>query len=338
MEITKLINELCEAVSIGHIRTASDIAKNELSKYAEIYDFGSIGVVGKIGSDINKPTLLLDAHIDEVGFIVTAIFDDGFVKVSNVGGIDSRILPSTKVTIHGISDIPAVFASTPPHLAKDESIAVSIDDLLLDTGLGNDAKNHISIGDYATFESPIKRLGNGRLSGKSFDDRISVAILIEVASRVYNKDIPYNLIFSFSEQEELGTRGAIMSGFANDCDESIALDVSFATAPSVSAEQSGLLGGGAMIGISPVLNKKITNNLLGIAKKHNIPFQKEVMGGKTGTDADVLSVSKCGIPSGLISIPLRNMHTPVEVIDLIDIESVCSILEKYILSGGNYNA
>lgn len=334
MDIKKLIAELSDAVSIGHLRGAADIAKNSLSQYAEVCDFGTLGVIGKMDRGAER-TLLLDAHIDEVGFVVTNVFEDGFVKVSNVGGIDPRILPASRVVIHAKEDIKAVFTSTPPHLAKKENEVVSLDDILLDTGLGKKAKDVVSVGDYATYDSKAAALSGGRLCGKSFDDRVSVACLIEVASRIYDKDIPYNVIFSFAEQEELGTRGAITSAFAADCDEAIALDVSFACAPGVPSHQSGALGGGAMIGISPILDRGITDKLISVAKGNGIPYQREIMGGKTGTDADVISVSKSGIPTGLISIPLRNMHTPEEVIDLSDANSVCDILEKYILGGGN---
>ena len=333
MDIYNLLSTLSDNVSIGHLRNAADIAKRELAQFAEVSDFGTLGVIGKIDKGADR-TLLLDAHIDEVGFVVTAVFDDGFVKVSNVGGIDARILPASRVIIHGKEDVEAVFTSTPPHLAKKENEVVSLDDILLDTGLGNRVSDIISVGDFATYDSRAHGMGGTRLCGKSFDDRACVACLIEVASRIYDKDIPYNIIISLADQEELGTRGAITSAFATECDQAIALDVSFAAAPSVPPHQSGQLGKGAMIGVSPILDRNITNALKTIADKNSIPYQLEVMGGKTGTDADVISVSKSGIPTGLISVPLRNMHTSQEVIDLSDIESVCDILEKYILGGG----
>ncbi len=335
MDIKKLLAELSDSVGIGNINSASLIAKRELSKYAEVSDFGSIGVIGKINKGADH-TLLLDAHIDEVGFVVTNVFEDGFVKVANVGGIDPRILPASRVIIHGKEDVTAVFTSTPPHLAKSETDVVTIDDIMLDTGLGKSAADIISVGDFATFDSSFANLQGSRVTGKSFDDRAAVVCLIEVASRIYDKDIPYNVIISLSEQEELGTRGAVTSAFANECDEAIAIDVSFGNQPSVSAEESGKLGEGVMIGISPILKKCMTDRLTSLAKENNIPHQFEVMGGKTGTDADVISVSKSGIPSALLSIPLRNMHTPIEVVDTRDLMSVADLLEKYILGGGEH--
>ena len=329
---TKLLKKLSEAVGLGHITDVREIAKAELTKYASVGEFGSIGLIAEINNGKEK-TIMLEAHIAEVGFIVTHVFESGFLKVSNVGGNDGRILPATPVTVHGKTDIPAVFASNPPHLSG-ENEAKTADEALIDTGLCNKLKDIVSPGDYVTYDRNFSELSGGRVSGKSLDDRAAVACLIEIASRVYDKALPVNLVFCLSEQEELGTRGAKTAAFSIDCDEAVAIDVSFGDAPDLSPTKCGRLGGGAMIGISPILNRKITDKLTTVAEDKNIPHQFEVMGGTTGTDADVISVSKDGIPCGLISIPLRNMHTPAEVIDMADLDSICDILEGYLLSGG----
>lgn len=333
MNIENLIKLLSDSVCIGNIKKASDIAKKELSKYAKVKDFGTLGVIGEINKGADR-TLMLDAHIDEVGFVVTSVMDDGFLKVANVGGIDSRFLPALPVTVHGKKDVEAVFISTPPHLSKGEDKVKDVEDIFLDTGLGQNISDFVSVGDFVTFSSKTQNLSGTRFSGKSLDDRSAVACLIEVASRIYDKELPFNVIFSITEFEELGTRGAKTSSFQLECDEAIAIDVSFADAPDVPTAKCGKLGSGGMIGVSPVLNKKITDALINCAERNKTPYQLEVCGGTTGTDADSISIAKSGVPCGLISIPLRNMHTPQEVIDLNDIKSVCDILETYILSGG----
>ncbi len=330
--ITENLKVLCEAVGIGHLTDASLLAESLLKKYAYTERIGNIGTVAKINKNKNK-TLMLEAHIDEVGFIVTHVFENGFLKVSNVGGNDGRILPATPVIVHGKKDLPAVFASNPPHLSGEKD-AKTAEDILVDTGLFGQAKELIAPGDYVTYDRAFTPLCGSRVSGKSLDDRAAVACLIEVASRIYDKDLPVNVIFCLSEQEELGTRGAKTAVYGLSPDEAVAVDVSFGNAPDVEASKCGKLGGGAMIGISPILNRKITDKLTDIAKDKDIPHQFEVMGGTTGTDADVISVSKEGIPCGLLSIPLRNMHTPAEVVDTADLDAVCDILEAYILSGG----
>ena len=157
--------------------------------------------------------------------------------------------------------------------------------------------------------------------------------LLALAERLQNKKLPYNVVFALTDAEELGCRGAQTATFDISPNEAIVLDVSFADAPDVSANECGTLGGGAMIGMSPVLDKAIYKNLVSVAKKNNLSYQTEVMGGKTGTNGDVVSISKSGVKTGLVSIPLRNMHSDVEIIDLKDIQNVCDLLENYILGG-----
>lgn len=328
----KLLEKLSNTVSLGHIKEARDIAKAELSKYAEVKDFGQIGLVAEINKGKEK-TLLLDAHIDEVGFIVTSILGNGFLRVAAVGGCDARILPATVVTVHGKESVPAVFGSTPPHLAGGDKNVKSLDEIVLDTGINN-VEEIVSVGDLVTYKSDFCALAGNRVTGKSLDDRAGVFCLLEVAKRIFAKDLAYNVIFSIAEGEELGLRGATTAAYKVSPDEAIAVDVSFGDGPSVSPEQCGKLGAGAMLGISPILSREITDKLKGIAKDNNIPIQFEVMGGRTSTDADVISISKSGTKTGLLSIPLRNMHTPAEVIDTTDLESVISLLEAFVLGGG----
>lgn len=329
---TEFLKKLSDATGIGHIKEATDLVADQMAKYTDVKSFASIGLIAEMNCGKEK-TVMLEAHIDEVGFIVTHVFDDGFLKVSNVGGNDGRILPATPVVIHGKERVYGVFASNPPHLSGESEVK-SADDILLDSCLGEKAKEIISIGDYVTYDKEFIPLINHRVCGKSLDDRAAVFCLIETAKRLSDKELPVNVVFCFSEQEELGTRGAKTAAFSINCDEAVAVDVSFADAPDIPSTKCGKLGNGAMIGISPILNKKLTDRLINIAKHNGIAHQFEVMGGITGTDADVISVSREGIPCGLVSIPLRNMHTPTEIIDLADLESVCDILENYILSGG----
>lgn len=328
----KTLEKLSGAASLGHLCEARDVAKAELQNLAEVTEFGQCGLIAKINKGKDK-TLLLDAHIDEVGFIVQKILGDGFVRVAAVGGNDARILPATPVIIHSKEKIPAVFGSVPPHLAKGENEVKGLEELVLDTGL-KDAEKYIEPGDLVTYKQSFVALAGNRVSGKSLDDRAAVFCLIELAKRIYDKDLSYNIILSIAEGEELGTRGAITASFACEPDEAIAIDVSFGDGPGMSEESCGKLGGGAMLGISPILNKGVTETLKKVAKEKNIPLQFEVMGGKTSTDADVISVSRSGVPTGLLSIPLRNMHTPSEVIDTADLEAVISLLEGYVLGGG----
>ncbi len=336
MNIKDILFELSRASAAGSCHEASDKAYDILSRFAECQQNG-LTVIGTMKGNADY-TIMLDAHIDEIAFIVTEVDSEGFLTVSTCGGFDMRTLPARSVTVHGKYEIPAVFCSTPPHLSKDDIKFENIADFKIDTLLGNKAKEVISVGDTVTLRAEPMSLCGSRVTGKSFDNRASVACLLELASRLKGKELPVNVVFVFSDQEELGCRGSKTATFSVSPQEAIALDVSFGTAPDVSKTEGGALSDGAMIGFSPVLDSGISGSLIEIAEQNGIKYQTEVMGGRTGTNSDVISISKSGVKTGLVSIPLRNMHTDVEVIDLEDLKSVCDILEKYILSGGSFNA
>ena len=330
MNIKETLFELSNAVSIGNITDASTKAYEILSNYATARQNG-IEVVGEIKGESDY-TLMLEAHIDEVGFVVTDVDASGFLTVKNCGGVDLRMLPARTVIIHGKQEVTGVFCATPPHLGGPKEYD-DIAALKIDTLLGEKAKEIISVGDFVTFNVKADELQNGRVTGKSLDNRAGVVCLLELAKRLSGKTLPINVVFALTDAEELGNRGAKTTTFDVSPDEAIVLDVSFADAPDVSANECGKLGGGAMIGMSPVLDKGISKKLVLIAKENELSYQTEVMGSRTGTNGDVVSVTKGGVKTGLVSIPLRNMHTDVEIIDLKDIENVCDLLEKYILGG-----
>lgn len=337
MEVRTLLKELSASTGIGHINSARETIGRVISPFAEIKNCGNSGLVAVINKGKEK-TVLLDAHLDEVGFIVTNVDCNGFVTVSNCGGIDLRQLPNREVVIHGKSDIPGVFISTPPHLSKKDEKFSDISKIKIDTALGGSAKEKISVGDLVTYKSHFISLGETKVSGKALDDRAGCAALVLLAERLYGKDIPVNVVMLFSDSEELGLRGARTAVFGIEADEAVAVDVSFGNAPDVPAQKCGNLGKGAMIGFSPILSRGVICTLEEIAEAENIPFQREVMGSTTGTNADVITISKSGTECGLVSIPLRNMHTDCEVVDLKDIEATVSLLEGYILKGGRSNA
>ena len=332
MNIKETLFKLSNAVGLGNITEASDIAFEILSKYADTTQKG-INVMGKIKGESNY-TLMLEAHIDEVGFVVTDVDANGFLTVKNCGGIDLRSLPARVVTIHGKQKITGVFCATPPHLGGPKEYD-DISVLKIDTLLGDKAKELISVGDFVTFNQTSAALQGSRVTGKSLDNRASVACLLALAERLSGKKLPFNVAFAFTDAEELGNRGAKTAAFDISPDEAIVLDVSFADAPDVPSNDCGKLSCGAMIGMSPILDKNIWKKLIAVAEENNLSYQTEVMGRSTGTNSDVISINKSGVKTGLVSIPLRNMHTDVEIIDIKDIENVCNLLENYILKGGN---
>lgn len=336
MEIKDLLFTLSDLDAVGCVTDASDKAYEILSKYAKTERMSNLTVIGFLEGKADY-TIMLDAHIDQIAFIVTDIDDNGFLTVSNSGGIDIRMLPSREVTVHGKEKISAVFCSTPPHLSSGEVEYSDISNIKLDSLLGKKAKEIISVGDYVTFCGKPFEMGN-LLCGRSFDDRAAVACILELAKRLSGKELPQNVAFVLSDGEELGLRGIRTASFKVNPSEAIAVDVSFGDGPDISAEDCGKLGHGGMIGISPSLDKRVSQKLIDIAKENDIPYQLEVMGSSTGTNADMISVTREGVKTATLSIPLRNMHTEVETLDIKDLYSVCDLLERYILSGGVGNA
>lgn len=337
MNLKDTLFKLSLVDGVGNLRDASDLAFAELSKHCKTQKCDNLTVLGFLRGESDY-TLMLDAHIDQIAMVVTNVDDNGFLIVAKSGGIDLRALPARRVTVHGKQRVDAVFCSTPPHLASGEVEYDDISKLKIDTLLGDKARELISVGDYVTFAEEPFCLLDERVAGRSFDDRAAVVCLIEVARRLKTEKLPFNIAFVLSDGEELGMRGVRTAAFKVNPDEAIAVDVSFGDGIGISSEECGNLGKGGMIGIAPSLDREISKKLIAVAKDKNIPYQTETMGSTTGTNADMISVNREGVRTCTLSIPLRNMHTEVECLDLKDLEYVCDLICAYILSGGVMNA
>ena len=185
-------------------------------------------------------------------------------------------------------------------------------------------------GDRISFLGDFCELQGSRVTARSLDDRAGVAAVLLAAEKLYKENISKNVTVLLSDQEETGGVGAKTCAFSLDAEYAIAVDVSFGNQPGVASSDCKPLGDGAMIGISPFLSNEVTEMLKSVAEKQKNKYQLEVMGGRTSTDADHIAMSKTGVKTGLLSIPLRNMHTPVEVIDLEDVESVADIMAGFV--------
>jgi len=336
MTLKEILFNLSNVDGIGFVREASDLAYDMLSQYCECETTDNLTIIGYLKGDSDY-TIMLDAHIDQVGMMVTDVDNKGFLTVAKSGGIDLRALPAKRVTVHGKERINAVFCSVPPHLAKESREYSDISELKIDTALDEKAKDIISVGDYVTFNTEPFEILDSRVCGRSFDDRAGVACLIETAKRLKDKKLPCNVVFVLSDGEELGLRGSKTATFKVAPDEAVAIDVSFGAGPGVAEDVSGKIGEGIMFELSPILDKSVCDKMLSVAKEHNIPYQLKALGGRTGTNADVISVNREGVKTGTLSIPLCNMHSDCEIVDIKDLESVCELLVAYILSGGVKN-
>ncbi len=312
------------------LRLLSPIAdKITTDSVGNIIAFKQAGVPG-------AKKLMLDAHIDEIGLMVSEIDDRGFLHVINHAGVAASILPAAQVTVLGKRIMPGVVASVPPHLSSKEERdkAVKIEDIIVDIGLKKEtAEQYVSVGDFVVLRSSCIELANNVVSGKGFDNRASAAVVLAVLAAFSDKRPAFDIYAVFSAGEEFSGFGAAHAAFSIYPDQAIILDVTHASSPGVSKEKAGALGEGAMVGISPILNDHMTEALIDIAKQYKIPYQIEVMSMRTGTNADHIVMTKSGIQCAMLSIPLRYMHSSVETLSLDDMESELRILCQYIEKG-----
>ena len=323
--------KLCNSHFLGSETQAAKLAEQMLAPFVdEIKTDISGSVFGYIYGE-NDENILLEAHIDEIGFCVTNVLEGGFLRLSSVGGIDVRTLPACSVVIHGKKDIKGVFTSTPPHLAKEKQKEFSkLDEIVVDTGLDN-LEEIVQVGDFATFDVAPKDLQNGYFTAKSVDDRSGCVALIEVAKMIKQNGKPKNnIIIMLSSGEELGNRGAKIGAFGKNIHKAIAVDVSFGFSHGCKKEDCGECEKGAMIGISPILDKSMQKELVDVAEKNGILYQFEAMSGLTSTDADVINTTENGVKCALISIPIKYMHTPIETVYLDDIKAVADLIFEYV--------
>lgn len=292
--------------------------------------------------------LLLDAHMDEVGLIVTGI-ENGFLRFAPLGGIDARILPATVVDVR-VRDpyeashyrwIPGVIDTMPPHALKAEDMeqAISMEDLVIDVGMTQaEAETYVPLGTTAVFRTLPSRLQNGRLAGKTLDDRACVEVLLRTMQNLQSQTLEADVYCMFSTQEELGTRGASAGVYGIDPDIALVLDVTHAKTPDAQGIELMELGGGPAIGVGPNMTRKVTDMLIRLAKDENIPYQLEVMAGNSGTNAWPIQISRSGVATGVLSVPLRYMHTPNEVIDLADVEHTACLVTAFVRNIGEVTA
>jgi len=327
MNLTNLLENLTHENMDGAIKFASDYLSDFMSVHTT--PLGSL-VAEKDGVGSN---IMLEAHIDEIGFVVTKTDEKGFVKVNSYGGCDVRVLPSSDITIYGEKSVRGVVASTPPHLSKDsDTKAREISELIIDVG---DNYKYISLGDFATLTHNFSLLKNNCVSSPALDNRAGVAVILRCAQLL--KDSGKKFSIALSTGEEVNGNGAATAAFSLNPDVAVAVDVSFAKAPSIPDDKCSNLGNGPMIGVSPVLDFSISEKFIDIAKNNNIPYSKEIMGSSTGTDADHISNALGGIKTALVSVPLRNMHTGVEIVSLDDIEACARLISEFVINGGTDN-
>ena len=314
------------------IREVIEAAWQPITDELSASPLGSLhGLKKGIGSE-PRPTILIAAHMDAIGLMVTSVVD-GFLRVTEVGGLDARVLPGQLVSVHGRQDLPGVIVQPPAHLLPESARAgpVPLKYLLVDTGLRPErVKQLVRIGDLISFSQEPIQLQSDTLAGRSLDNRASVAALtlclIELQSRTHAWDVW--VVATTQEEETMG--GAKTSAFMLRPDLAIAVDVTWGKSPGTPEHKTFPLDKGPTLGWGPNIHPGLHHSFKQLAEQLEIPYAVEVMPRHSGTDAFSMQVATEGIPTMLVSIPLRYMHTPVEVVALKDIQRAAHLLSEFI--------
>ncbi len=295
---------------------------------------GSLHGLKRGDGDDPRPRILLAAHMDAIGLMVTEV-TDGLLRITDVGGVDPRILPGQRVTVHGRRDLPGVVVQPGAHLLPQETNAkqaVAMRYLLVDTGLlPEEVEQLVRPGDLISFAQPPIELSSDLLAGHSLDNRASVAAVTHCLQELQQRRHCWDVWAAATVQEEVTLGGGYTSPFSIRPDIAVAIDVTFAKGPGGPSDYRTFpLGKGPTLGWGPNIHPALMRQFKQLAERLDLPFLTEVMPMHSGTDSFAMQVVAEGIPTMVISIPLRYMHTPVEVISLKDIGRTGHLLAEFI--------
>lgn len=331
-----MLRRLSEADGVsGYEQEVREIVLAEFGRFADQVRVDTLGNVIALKRGIGlepRPSLLIATHMDEIGLIVSDI-EEGFLHFHQVGGYDDRVLLGQEVRVHGRRTLPGIIGARPPHVlpAAERDKPIPSDKLLIDVGLSADEIGQwVRVGDLVTMNRKLVEMKGGLVAGKALDNRASVAasaVCLEALTRMHHQ---WDVIAVATVQEEMGYKGAITSIYGLEPDVGIALDVTFGKQPGTPDEYTHDLGKGPVFAMGPNFHPKLQKALEEEAKRMEIPYDLEPDPRPGGTDAYAIQITREGIPAGLIGIPLRNMHTPVETVSVKDVERTGRLLAGFI--------
>lgn len=334
-----LLNKLLmTAAPSGYEGAVQVVFREHIAPYVASTETDTMGnVIAVRPGPEGCPKVMLTAHCDEIGFLVSNIDDNGFLFVQEIGGIDTELLPGRKVEIHTAKGtVNGIFGKKAIHLTRgEEKKKLEISDVWLDIAASDkkDAEDKVQIGDYVTFAKDAVFNNNGIVASPSTDDRIGVWTLIETARKLSGEELGCSVYFVSTCQEELGARGAKTAADYIHPDVGIAIDVTHATDyPTADTKLTGFIGigKGPVITMGPNINREVCRGLKTATGEGNVQY--EAIARPTGTDANVMQLSSCGVKTGLVSIPCRYMHTPYEVVSIEDARGAAQLLANYVKS------
>lgn len=336
MEKTKeLLRKICSIPAVsGQEYTTLSSFKELCAPYFDSIESDNVGNVimfkscGKVGAK----KMLIDAHLDTVGLMVSGYNKDcGTVSVCSIGGIDTRTLPSSEVTIYGKEVLYGVIGSTPPHLSKDNAVP-EMESIIIDVGIKGDKLSElIPLGSFVTIKGDFCETNNDYVLSSGFDDRACLcSAILAVANATA---LEYDVYVIASTCEEIGKSGARPAVFTIKPDYTVAIDVGFGTEPDLDKRYCIDCKGGPAVDISSLTNRDFSRAIIRLAKENNIPCQITVEPSGTGTNNDYISVTGQGCINGLLSLPLKSMHTSCESVNLQDVKHLADLLTVIISSG-----
>ena len=336
MTLADKIKKLTNAYGVsGDEFRISKIAAELMAPYCdrvEIDDFGNVLGYRDCGIPGAK-TVMMDAHIDQIGFLITEVTDEGFLRFTTVGGVDQRMLLGSELTVlTKKGPILGIVAAIPPHLQKagDNKKSVPIPEMVVDIGMtGEQAKKVVRVGDYMAFANDALELQGDALCGKAFDDRACLVCLLHAMELLQGKPLAVNVVVSASTKEETGFQGGISAGFKVQPDYAIAVDVTHARtgdAPQVIVK----LGDGPNVDMGSNSNPKFAKRVIEVARAKQIPHIVTSCPAGSGTNAWPIQMQGQGVTTLVVSLPLKYMHSPVEMLRMSDVKNVGKLLAAFI--------
>ncbi len=288
-------------------------------------------VIARMGS--SGPRVMLVAHLDEIGLMATLVEEDGAIRFTRNGGVDPRILPGSRVVVHTEEGpMPGVVGALPPHLlsAEDRKKNYEMSKLYVDIGFSAEkVQALVHPGTPIALYGPQRALENRRYASKTIDDRGGVAMMLRTAELLQKRPLAAQVFFVSASQEEVGSRGATTAAFALNPDIGIAIDVTHGEMPGCDPDQVHPLDKVVMTE-GPNIHPKLHKRLMDLAKEIRVDAESSICAGATWTDADPLQISRAGVPTALIEIPLKYMHTTVETVSMDVIEESARLLAEFI--------
>lgn len=341
MELIPFLRALSEAHGVSGYEDAGvgGIVRQEFATLADDVRADAMGnlIALKRGTGPEpRRRIMLAGHMDEIGLMVTLV-EGSFLRFTQVGGFDVRTLPGQEVLVHGRRRLAGVIGCRPPHVLEgaEANRPTPMEDLFIDVGLSaQELAGLVRVGDLVTLSAPCLELRNGRLVGKAFDDRAAVGAMAVCLGMLRQLAHAWDVYAVATVQEEVGLRGAFTSTFGIMPDVGIALDVGFARQPGFEGPEALDLDKGPALVIGPNIHPALWRELKTVAETYEIPVQVSVAPGGTGTDANAIQITREGVPTALLSLPERSMHTPAETLCVRDLQRAGRLLALFIAAMG----